>query len=256
MVWDIMNSPSLDRRDLSSVANFGGGGSAAPPELVRRIKARFPTAGAGTGYGLTETSSVTTSIGGSDYIARPDSVGVPVPVCEVRIVDPGGDDLPAGERGEIWIKGANVVAGYWRRPEEEAAAFTDGWLHSGDIGRFDDEGFLYIVDRAKDIIIRGGENISTLEVESALIEHPAALEVAVFATPHATLGEQVGAVVRLKPGSNVTTDQLRAHAAARLTAHKVPVHLWLTNEPLPRGDTGKTLKRSIQAEYAPQAVAR
>ena len=255
MVWDIMNSPSLERRDLSSVGNFGGGGSAAPPELVRRIQARFPTAGAGTGYGLTETSSVTTSIGGSDYIARPDSVGVPVPICEVRIVDPLGNDVPVGDRGEIWIKGANVVAGYWHRPEEEAAAFTEGWLHSGDIGRLDDEGFLYIVDRAKDIIIRGGENISTLEVESALIEHPAVLEVAVFATPHATLGEEVGAVVRLQPGSAVTTDHLRAHAAVRLAAHKVPVHLWLTTEPFPRGDTGKTLKRAIQAEYAPQVIA-
>jgi long-chain acyl-CoA synthetase len=255
MVWDIMNSPSLDRRDLSSVGSFGGGGSAAPPELVRRIQARFPTVGASTGYGLTETSSITTSIGGSDYIARPASVGVPVPVCELRLVDPQGNDVAAGERGEILIKGPNVVAGYWRRPEEQAAAFNDGWLRTGDIGRCDDEGFLYIVDRAKDIIIRGGENISTIEVESALIEHSEVLEVAVFATPHATLGEEVGAVVMLRPGSAVTTDELRAHAAATLAPHKVPTHIWLTTEPLPRGDTGKTLKRAIQAEYAPQVGA-
>lgn len=253
MLWDVLNSPTLDRRDLSSVRNLGGGGSASPPELLRRIRDRFPECGAGTGYGLTETSSITSSIGGNDYLARPDSVGAPVAVCEVRIVDENGNDAPSGNAGEIWIKGANVVPGYWRRPEETAAAFTDGWLHSGDIGRLDEEGFLYIVDRAKDIVIRGGENISTLEVESVLFEHPAVLEAAVFATPHATLGEEVAAVVRLQPGSSVTAEELRAHATLRLAPYKVPTHVWLTGDALQRGATGKLLKRAIQAEYAPLA---
>jgi acyl-CoA synthetase (AMP-forming)/AMP-acid ligase II len=223
--------------------------------LVRRIHERFPSTGIATGYGLTETSSVTTSISGSDYIERPDSVGVPVPVCEVRIVDPDGRDMPARVDGEIWIRGPNVVPGYWRRTEETSKAFSDGWLHSGDIGRIDDDGFLYIVDRAKDVIIRGGENISTIEVESVLFEHPAVLEAAVFATPHPTLGEEVGAAVRLRSGMTVTADQLRAHAAAKLAAYKVPSNVWITAESFPRSGTGKTLKREIQATYAPRVAA-
>jgi long-chain acyl-CoA synthetase len=251
MLWDVLNSPTLDRRDLSSVGNFGGGGAASPPELVRRIHERFPASGSATGYGLTETSSITASIGGSDYLDRPASVGIPVPICEVRIVAPNGKDATVGEAGEIWTKGANVVPGYWQRPDETQAAFTQGWLHSGDIGRLDDEGFLYIVDRAKDIVIRGGENISTLEVESVLFEHPAVVDAAVFATLHATLGEEVGAVVCVLPGSGVTPEVLREHAAKHLAAHKVPAHVWIVEEPLPRGDTGKVLKRVIQAEYAP-----
>jgi long-chain acyl-CoA synthetase len=255
MLWDVLNSPTLDQRDLSSVRNFGGGGAASPPELVRRIHERFPESGLATGYGLTETSSITASISGNDYVARPASVGIPVPICEVRIVDGDGRDLTRGEAGEIWIKGPNVVPGYWQRPDETAAAFAAGWLRSGDIGRVDAEGFLYIVDRAKDIVIRGGENISTLEVESVLMEHPTVVEAAVFSTPHATLGEEVGAVVRLKPGSGTTPDMLREHTAAHLPAHKVPTHMWITDDPFPRGDTGKVVKRVIQGQYAPSVDA-
>ncbi len=249
MVWDLLNSPSLDKHDLSSLSSLGGGGSASPPELLRRIRARFPALGATTGYGLTETSSITTSISGADYTAHPDSVGVPMPVCEVRIVDETGRDLPVGEPGEIWIKGPNVASGYWRRPEATAEAFTDAWLHSGDIGRFDAEGYLYIVDRAKDIVIRGGENVSSIEVESALFEHPDVLEAAVFGVPHATLGEEVAAAVQLRPGSPTTAEDLRAHSAARLARFKVPAHIFLSADPLPRSGTGKILKREIRAAH-------
>jgi acyl-CoA synthetase (AMP-forming)/AMP-acid ligase II len=205
---------------------------------------------------MTESSSLTTSIGGADYAARPTSVGVPVPICAVRIVDENGTDLPAGEVGEIWISGPTVVPGYWKRPEETARTFTDGWLHSGDLGRVDDEGFLYIVDRAKDMVIRGGENISSIEVESALFEHPAVLEAAVFAVPHQVLGEEVGAVVRVKDGATTSAEELRAHAAARLSAFKVPAHIWLTDEPFPRGATGKVLKRDIKDAYTTTSTAR
>jgi long-chain acyl-CoA synthetase len=254
MAWDLVNSPSIDRRDLSSLQALGGGGAAAPPELLRRIQRVLPGRGAATGYGMTESSAITASIGGADYAARPTSAGVPVPICDVRIVDENGADVPTGEVGEIWIKGPTVVPGYWNRPAETAATFTDGWLRSGDLGRIDDEGFLYVVDRAKDMVIRGGENISSIEVEAALFEHPAVLEAAVFAVPHEVLGEEVGAVVHVKDGSSATADELRAHAAARLAPFKVPAHIWLTDEPFPRGATGKVLKREIKAAYTKPGV--
>jgi acyl-CoA synthetase (AMP-forming)/AMP-acid ligase II len=198
---------------------------------------------------MTESSSLTTSIGGADYVARPTSVGVPVPICDVRIADDNGVDVPIGTVGEIWIKGPTVVPGYWNRPEDTARTFTDGWLHSGDLGRVDDEGFLYIVDRAKDMVIRGGENISSIEVEAALFEHPSVLEAAVFAVPHDVLGEEVGAVVRLRPGAAATVQELHAHASRLLAPFKVPGHVWLTNEPFPRGATGKVQKRDLKTAY-------
>ena len=145
-----------------------------------------------------------------------------MPIVDVRIADDDGDELPPGQAGEIWIKGPTVVAGYWRRPEETSETFVDGWLRSGDLGEFDDEGFLYIVDRAKDMVIRGGENISSIEVEAALFEHPAVLEAAVFPVPHDVLGEEVGAVVRLKADATATTDELREHTAGLLAPFKVP----------------------------------
>jgi long-chain acyl-CoA synthetase len=250
MSWELVHSPTIGRRDLSSFQSLGGGGAAAPPELVKRVREILPGRAAGTGYGMTESSSLTTSIGGADYVARPTSVGVPVPICDVRIVDDRGGDVPTGEVGEIWIAGPTVVPGYWNRPDDTARTFTDGWLHSGDLGRVDEEGFVYIVDRAKDMVIRGGENISSIEVEAALYAHPGVLEAAVFAVPHQVLGEEVGAVVHPTPGATVTVDELRAHAAGVLAPFKVPAHIWLSDEPLPRGATGKLLKRDIRAAYA------
>jgi long-chain acyl-CoA synthetase len=249
MAWDLVNSPSVSSRDLSSLQGLGGGGAASPPELLRRIQTVLPGRGAGTGYGMTESSSLTTSIGGADYAARPTSVGVPVPICDVRIVGDDGADVPVGEVGEIWISGPTVVPGYWNRPDETARTFADGWLRSGDLGRVDDEGFLYIVDRAKDMVIRGGENISSLEVEAALFDHPAVLEAAVFSVPHDALGEEVGATIRLKEGADVSAEELQAHAARLLAPFKVPAHIWFTDQPFPRGATGKILKREIKATY-------
>jgi len=253
MVWDILNSPSLAKHDLSTVRSVGAGGAAAPPELLRRLQASLPDRGASVGYGLTETSSITTFVGGRDYDERPGSVGVPIPVCELRFVDGDGHNVPAGDPGEIWIKGPNVVPGYWNRPDETAATFTDGWLHSGDIGRVDEDGFVYIVDRAKDIIIRGGENVSSLEVEAALYQHADVLEVAVFAVPHQTLGEEVGAAVRLREQGAVSADDLRQHAAALLAPFKVPTRIWLVNDPFPRNPAGKLLKRELQARLVEAA---
>ncbi len=246
MVWQVLESPSFAKRDLSCVRSIAYGGAPAAPELVRRIKEIFPSVAPGNGYGLTETSSVSTFNFGADYESKPDSVGVPVPVCEVRIVGSDGRDLPVGEVGEIWIKGPNVVKGYWNKPAATAETFTSGWLHSGDLGRVDDEGFVYIVDRAKDMVIRGGENVYCVEVESVLYDHPDVIDAAVFGIPHKVLGEEVAAVVQVRSGAQITEEDLRRHVAQHLAAFKVPVRIELRPEPLPRNPNGKLLKAKLK----------
>ncbi|MGA8682714.1 MAG: AMP-binding protein [Acidimicrobiales bacterium] len=248
MAWQVLNSPDFATRDTSSVRTISYGGAPAPPELVRRIKQQFPSGNASNGYGLTETSSVTSMNSGDDYVRKPMSCGPPVPVCDVRVVGPDGVDLPPGEAGELWIKGPNVVKGYWNKPEATAASFSDGWLHTGDVARLDDEGFIFIVDRAKDMVIRGGENVYSAEVEAALFEHPAVADAAVIGVPHEVLGEEVGAVVVLRPDAEATADELRAHVAERIASFKVPTHIWFSSEPLPRNPAGKVLKRDLRAQ--------
>jgi long-chain acyl-CoA synthetase len=255
MVWQVLDSPEFSRRDTSSVRSVSYGGAPAPPELVRRIKAHFPTGQPSNGYGLTETSSVTTMNSGSDYVRKPDSVGPPVPVVDLKVVDEDGNELPVGEAGELWVKGPNVVRGYWENAEATARTFTDGWLHTGDVAAIDDERFVHIVDRAKDMVIRGGENVYSVEVEAVLFEHPAVIEAAVIGIPHAVLGEEVGAVVQLRPGAEVGEDDLRDHVGERLAAFKVPVRIWLRGEPLPRNPAGKVLKRELRDELVDQAAA-
>ena len=252
MVWQVLDHPDFARRDTSSVRAIGYGGAPAAPELVRRIEALLPGRTPSNGYGLTETSSVTTLNSGDDYLRKPDSVGVPVAVVDVKVVDPDGTALAVGDVGELWIKGPNVVTGYWNKPEATAASFSDGWLHSGDVARLDDEGFVYIVDRAKDMIIRGGENVYCVEVEAALYEHPAVNDAAVIGIPHQVLGEEVGAVVYALPGMDVSEEELRVHVAARLAAFKVPVRVWFRDEPLPRNPAGKILKRDLRTELVDQ----
>ncbi len=250
MVWQVLESPSFATRDLSSVRSVAYGGAPAAPELVRRIKEVFPSVAPGNGYGLTETSSVSTFNFGPDYERKPESVGLPVPVCEVRIVGLDGRDLPVGEVGEIWIKGPNVVKGYWNKPDATAETFTDGWLHSGDLGRVDEEGFVYIVDRAKDMLIRGGENVYCVEVESVLYTHPDVIDAAVVGIPHRVLGEEVAAVVQVRSGSRVTSEDLQRHVAQHLASFKVPVRIDLRGEPLPRNPSGKILKAVLKQEMA------
>jgi acyl-CoA synthetase (AMP-forming)/AMP-acid ligase II len=248
MVWQVLDSPRFATTDTSSVTSIGYGGAPAPPELVRRIEEMFPGRSPSNGYGLTETSSVTTLNAGDDYLAHPDSVGAPVPVVDVKLVDGSGSDLPAGSAGELWIKGPNVVRGYWNKPEATSATFTDGWLHSGDVARIDEEGFVYIVDRAKDMVIRGGENVYSVEIETVLFEHPAVVDAAVIGIPHPVLGEEVGAVIELRPGASVTAEGLREFVGERLAAFKVPAHIWFRDEPLPRNPAGKVLKRELRDE--------
>ncbi len=248
MVWQVLDHPDFATRDISSVKSIGYGGAPAAPELVRRIEAMFPGRTPSNGYGLTETSSVTTMNSGADYVHKPDSVGVPVAVCDVKVVDEDGAALPTGSVGELWIKGPNVVKGYFNKPEATEASFTDGWLHSGDVARLDEDGFVFIVDRAKDMVIRGGENVYCVEVEAALFEHPAVADAAVIGIPHQVLGEEVGAVITLAHGKTVSEEELKAHVAERLAGFKVPVRIWFRDEPLPRNPAGKILKRDLRTE--------
>ena len=248
MVWQVLTHPDFERRDLSSVRSIGYGGAPAAPELVRKIEEMFPGRTPSNGYGMTETSSVTTMNMGADYLRHPDSVGVPIPVCELKVVDDAGRALSCGEVGELWIKGPNVVKEYWHKPEASAETFTEGWVHTGDLARIDDEGFVYLVDRAKDLLIRGGENISSVEVEGALFEHPAVSDAAVIGIPHQVLGEEVGAVVQLAPGKSASEEELKSWVAGRLASFKVPVRVWFFDEPLPRNPAGKILKRELKRQ--------
>jgi long-chain acyl-CoA synthetase len=249
IMWRILESPNLDKYDLTSVKRASYGGAPAAPELVERIERVFPhmRKTLTTAYGLTETASVATAHGGDDYFAHPGSVGRAAPTVELRVVDERGRDVPAGERGEIWIKGPTVMAhGYWHRPDANAAAFTDGWFHTGDIGYLDADGFLYLVDRAKDMIIRGGENVYCVEIENVLFDHPDVVDAAVVGVPHKTLGEEVKAVVQLRPGSATTADDLRDWCRERLANFKVPEYVELRDEPLPRNPAGKVLKNLLR----------
>ncbi|MHB8318802.1 MAG: class I adenylate-forming enzyme family protein [Acidimicrobiales bacterium] len=257
MVMQILDSRDLEWRDISTVKSLAYGGAPAPPDLVRRIEKHFPGRQPSNGYGLTETSAATSMNVGEDYLRKPDSVGPAVPVCDVAVVPEDYDglepdpSLPCGPAvvGELWVKGPQVVRGYWNRPEETGQVFTRGWLHTGDIARIDEEGFIYIVDRAKDVIIRGGENVYSVEVEAALAEHPAVADCAVIGVPSPILGEEVAAVVNLRPEARVSADELSRHVRDRLAAYNVPSHYWFRDAPLPRNPAGKVLKRALRAEF-------
>ncbi|MFI7044146.1 class I adenylate-forming enzyme family protein [Streptosporangium sandarakinum] len=245
-VWQLLAHPDLGKYDISSLTSLGYGGAPAPPKLLERITERLPSRAPSNGYGMTETTALAIYNSGPDYLAKPDSIGLPMPVVEVRIADPLGRELPAGEVGELCLRGPNVILGYWNRPEATAETFVDGWLHTGDMARVDAEGFVYIVDRAKDMVIRGGENVYCAEVEAALFEHPAVDDVAVIGVPHEELGEEVGAVVRLS--SPATPEELQAFLRERIAAFKIPVRFWVRDDELPRNPGGKILKTHLRRE--------
>jgi long-chain acyl-CoA synthetase len=253
MVWQVLESPDFGKRDTRSVVGVNYGGAPAAPELVRRIKQAFPAVSASNGYGLTETSAIATSNGGVDYELRPDSIGQPMPTCDIKVVDEDGRELPAGGVGELWIAGPNIVKGYWNKPDATAKSFSEGYLHTGDVVRVDEEGFVYVLDRAKDMLIRGGENVYCVEVENVLYEHPDVMDAAVIGIPHRVLGEEVGAIVQVTREARVTSEELRAHAARQLAAFKVPVRIEIRHEPLPRNANGKILKRQLRAELEGEA---
>ncbi|MFI6788963.1 class I adenylate-forming enzyme family protein [Nonomuraea sp. NPDC050383] len=246
--WQLMSHPDFGAHDLSSLTTLGYGGAPAPPKLLERITSNLPQRATSNGYGMTETTALAIGNGGPDYLSRPDSIGLPSAVVDVRVVDPAGKELPRGEVGELCVRGPNVIMGYWNKPRATAETFVDGWLHTGDLAWMDEEGFVYIVDRAKDMVIRGGENVYCAEVEAALFEHPAVDDAAVIGVPHDELGEEVGAVVRLTPGASVTDGELREFLTGRIAKFKIPVHVWFREEELPRNPGGKILKTRLRRE--------
>jgi len=256
IAWQLIEHPLREKYDLSSLVSVSYGGAPSAPELVRKIRETFPKSQAGQGWGMTETSATATSNGAEDYEHRPDSCGPPVAVTDLKIMDVEGErELPTGEVGELWCKGPQVVKGYWNKPEATAQTFRDGWVRTGDLARLDDEGFCYIIDRAKDMLIRGGENIYCIEVENALYDHPAVMDAALVGIPHRTLGEQPGAVVTLKSGAQASESELRAFVAERLAAFKVPVKIVFWPETLPRNPNGKILKGELKKLFAAEAAA-
>ncbi len=235
----------------ASLMGIAAGGAPIPPDLVGRIGTidRAP----GNGYGLTETTSAVVSNSGADYLARPDSVGRCQPNADIRIVDPVTcDDVPAGQIGELWFRGPNVVRGYWNNPAATAAAFVDGWFRTGDLG-FVTDGWVYVADRIKDVIIRGGENIYCAEVEAVLFEHYAVEDVALIGIPHDLLGEVAVAAVVPHPDSTVTASEIQEHVAHRLASFKVPAQVIFQSGPLPRTPTGKILKRDLRTTILEKA---
>ena len=250
MVWRVCEYPGRHDYDTSTVKTVAFGGSPSADELQRKVSDTFPNVrSTSNAYGLTETSSVATVISGPDAKRKPDSVGPPVPTVEVRIVDPLNQPLPTGETGEVCIRGPILMKGYWNKPEATAEAIdADGWLHSGDIGHLDDEGYLTITDRKKDMIIRGGENIYCVEIENRLVEHPAVADAAIIGVPHPELGEEVKAVVQVEPGLSLSDDDVRAWVRAELADFKVPTYVELRDDPLPRNASGKLLKNVLRGE--------
>ncbi len=254
IVARIIESGVADRYDLSSIVSASYGGAPASPALMDKIQAAFPHLKhrVAQGYGLTETSAITTLNVGADYTERPASVGFPMPTCEIRIISESGGEAAPGESGEIWIRGSNVIPGYWNRPEANRDSFVDGFLRTGDVGYLDADGFLYITDRAKDMIIRGGENVYSVEVEAVLEGHPAVSEVAVVPVPDPDLGERVKAiVVASRP---VDSQALAAYAAEHLASFKVPEVWEFRSDPLPRNPSGKVLKPALRGGSSVFAV--
>jgi long-chain acyl-CoA synthetase len=248
VVRQLLEHPDAARRDLSSISGISQGGSPVPPDSIARIESDFGGKVApANGYGLTETTSAVIANSGTAYFAKKDSVGLPMPGTDVRIVDELGHDVAPGEVGEVWVRGPNNVRGYWNKPEATAQSFTDGWFHTGDAGRVDEDGFVYIVDRLKDMVLRGGENVYCAEVEAAIYEHPAIADVAVVGVPHPVLGEEVAAVVNLKEAATLDTDELRVFLSGRLAAFKIPSIVHVSDQEIPRNATGKVLKKDLRA---------
>jgi long-chain acyl-CoA synthetase len=248
IAWQILTHPDRDKHDLSSLETISYGGAPSAPELVRQIGAAG--AAPGNGWGMTETSATFSHHMAEDYLHRPDSCGPPVAVCDAQVRGPDGEVLPPDTVGELYGFGPNIVKGYWNKPEATAETFPDGWVRTGDLARIDAEGFITIVDRAKDMLIRGGENIYCVEVEGVLCEHPAVMDAALVGKPHVVLGEEPVAFVSTRLGMTVDEAELQAFVAERLARFKVPVAVYVRHQPLPRNANGKILKSDLKKDVA------
>jgi long-chain acyl-CoA synthetase len=254
MARELITHPDFASHDTSSLLSVGGGGAQLQPDLVGKIDQAVSTARPNTGYGMTETSGIITSISGDFFVDKPASCGRAMPTFDVRVTGDAGETLPPGQPGELWVKGASVIKGYINRPDATADSITDGWLHTGDVAYLDEDGFIFLVDRKKDMVLRGGENIYCAEVEAALHQHPDVAECSVFGVPDDRLGEEVGVAVMPRPGASLTAADLRDHCLPLIARHKVPRYIWLRDTPLPRNASGKFLKRELR-ESLPVAEA-
>ncbi len=244
MTGDLVDVASKTNRDLSSLISVGGGGAPRAPEQVKGIAGAFGNAMPGTGWGMTETNAIGTGIGGEDYLNHPASSGRCSAVLDIAIFDDEGKELKPGQRGELRIRGASIIRGYWDSPEANAESFTEGWLRTGDVAYLDEEGYLYIVDRIKDLVIRGGENIGCAEVEAALLEHDAVREATVYAVPDKRLGEEVGTTIY--SSANIDVDELKSFLSLHIARFKIPRYFNFVTDPLPRIASGKINKRAIR----------
>ncbi len=248
MSRELVNHPEWSSRDTSSLQAMGGGGAAFQPDLVAKIGDALEAGVPSTGYGLTETHGIVTANNSSMYLAKPASCGPIVPTCDAQVRDEMGNELPIGEAGVLWVKGPVIIKGYLNQPEATAEAIQDGWFNTGDIAYIDDDGFVFIVDRAKDMVLRGGENIYCSEVESAIYEHPAVAEAAVFGVPDDRLGEEVGMAVVCQAGASMTEEEARAFLGDRIAGYKIPRYFWFLDEALPRNANGKFVKRTLKEQ--------
>jgi len=249
MAWELVQAPNRGKYDLSSLKSAGGGGAPMAPEHARQIDKTIAKGAPGTGWGMTETQGLATTIGGPAFLQRPRSCGRAVPpIVKVKAVKDDGTDAAPLETGELWIWGVQNFSEYWNKPDATAESLTDGWVHTGDIGHLDEEGYVFITDREKDMVLRGGENIGCQEVEAVLYEHPSILEAAVFGVPDERLGETVATVVVVRPGMALTVEDVQAFAAEHLARFKVPDHVWLRSERLPRIASEKIFKRGLREE--------
>ena len=248
MSREILAHPDFAKTDTSSLVSLGGGGAPLQPDLVAKIEASVASARPNTGYGMTETCGIITANSADFFVGKPASCGPAMPVYETKCIDAEGNTVAPGEVGELCVRGSQVIRGYLNRPQDTAEAIVDGWLRTGDVARVDEDGFIYLVDRAKDMVLRGGENVYCAEVESTLFEHDAVAECAVFGVPDDRLGEEVAAAVVLKPGKLATANELRAYCAERIAKYKLPRYVWLLSDPLPRNASGKFLKRQLRDE--------
>jgi long-chain acyl-CoA synthetase len=244
--WDLVNSPAFEKYDTSSLRAVGGGGAPSPTSLVGKVNDKVKNGNPQLGYGMTETNAFGPAITGSDYLSHPTSTGRATWPMLVEVRDENLKPVPTGQSGEIWFFGPMLIRGYWNRPDATAETIVDGWLRSGDLGRLDADGYVYVEDRVKDMILRAGENVYGAEVESAIYEHPAVHEAAVFGVPHERLGEEVGVAILPNDGMTLTPEELWAFLDAKIAKFKVPTQVVIMTEPLPRNAAGKFLKRELQ----------